>query len=74
MQSGTCFPIFVGGSALADGMTVNSLAPQSCSKLRCTKCDKRVVRFQNNVAWKESVDYLFVRNHNTNIAKLETGC
>jgi hypothetical protein len=49
------------------------MKPASCSKLRCTKCDKRVVRFSDDVRWKASVDYLFVRNHNTNVSALREG-
>lgn len=40
--------------------------------MKCTNCDKKVVRFINGI-WNESVDYMFVRNHVTNLQKLETG-
>ena len=66
---GKCYPIYLGGSALQDGQTMSSLQPRSCTKLRCINCDKRVLRYVNN-KWKASVDYLFVRNHNTNPKEL----
>ena len=59
----------MGGSSLIDGKTLNSLNPKSCDKLRCYNCDKKVHRFTNS-KWKDTVDYLFVRNHNTNPKEL----
>ena len=35
----------------------------------CYNCDKKVHRFTNK-RWKPIVDYLFVRNHNTNLKEL----
>mgnify|MGYP000583460324 CR=1 FL=1 len=32
----------------------------------CFNCDKKVHRFLN-ASWQPHVDYLFVRNHNTNV-------
>ena len=55
------------------GLKISSLEPFSCSKLRCFACDKKIVRFSGDVAWKESVDYIFVRNFNTQPEKLEEG-
>jgi len=52
---------------------MNSMAAKSCSKLRCTKCDKKIVRFEDDVRWAESVDYIFVRNYNTYPEKLREG-
>lgn len=54
-------------------MTQSSLKPLSCSKLRCTACDKKVVRFAEDVKWKATVDYIFVRNYNTQPEKLREG-
>lgn len=65
--------MFVGGSQLQEGMTESSLRPASCNRLRCSKCDKKVVRFGDDVRWAPSVDYIFVRNYNTNSAKLREG-
>ena len=66
---GKCYPLYIGGAALKDGITLSSLDPHSCSSLRCCGCDKKVHRFPGN-RWKSSVDYLFVRNHNTNLKEL----
>ena len=45
----------------------------SCSTLRCRDCDKKVVRFWDNVKWAEHVDYIFVRNYNTSVDRLREG-
>ena len=63
----------VGGCDLDDGLSESSFAPRSCSKLRCSKCDKKVVRFSDNVRWSAKVDYIFVRNYNTQPQKLREG-
>ena len=68
-----CFPLFIGGSSLADGQTNASFAPMSCDALRCSECDKKVVRFSDNVKWASHVDYLFVRNFNTSVNRLREG-
>lgn len=62
---GECYPLFLGGSSLADGKTQSSLKPMSCAKLRCSACDKKIVRFNGDVKWSGTVDYIFVRNYNT---------
>lgn len=67
-----CYPLFIGGAGLPHGKTEYSTKPHSCSSLKCVKCDKKVQRFIN-ACWKDSVDYLFVRNHNTNHQQLQTG-
>lgn len=59
----------MGGSSLADGLTQSSLNPRSCNKLRCIDCDKKVVKYPD-CKWKSTVDYLFVRNHLTNLKEL----
>jgi len=47
----------------------------SCDKLRCSECNKRIVRFADNVKWNdEVVDYIYVRNYNTYPEKLREGC
>ncbi len=61
----TCFPLFMGGTKLPKGQTHSTMHPFSCSTLRCFSCDKKVHRFLN-AKWGSSVDYMFVRNHNTN--------
>lgn len=45
---GKCYPLYMGGSSLIDGQTLNSLNPKSCDKLRCYNCDKKVHRFMNS--------------------------
>ena len=73
-KGGKCYPIFVGGSSLANGQTSSSMAPVSCDKLRCGDCAKRIVRFAEDCRWNTSiVDYLFVRNFNTSPDKLRDG-
>jgi hypothetical protein len=44
---------------------------RACSKLRCTKCDFAVARFEG-CEWKADVDYLFFRNNHPEAAKLKT--
>ncbi|TNV83765.1 hypothetical protein FGO68_gene14526 [Halteria grandinella] len=70
--SGSCYPLFIGGSSLKSGITQSSISPQSCSSLHCLSCDKPVHHFPGN-KWRPHVDYLFVRNHNTNIKELVKG-
>ena len=45
----------------------------SCEALRCAACDKKVVRFADDVKWADYVDYMFVRNFNTSINRLREG-
>ena len=71
--AGKCYPLFIGGSDLPDGHTPNSFSPKCCCMLRCSQCDKRVVRFADDVKWKANVDYIFVRNYNTFVEKLREG-
>ena len=39
--------------------------------MRCSKCDFKVVRFDDQ-RWSDSVDYMFFRNFMGNLAKLRT--
>lgn len=64
-----CYPLTLGGASLEHGLSEDTLYPKSCSSLRCYKCDKKVHRFING-SWHATVDYMFVRNHNTNVVKL----
>ena len=68
-----CFPLCIGGSSLPDGQTNTSFEPMCCEALRCSACDKKVVRFSDNVKWADSVDYIFVRNFNTSVNRLREG-
>ena len=67
---GKCYPLIMGGTSLEDGLTTSSLQPKCCDKLRCYDCHKKVVKYRNQ-KWKSNVDYLFVRNHVTNLKELE---
>jgi len=67
-----CFQLYLGGCSLPQGKTETSMKPMSCSSLRCFNCDKKVHRFING-SWHSSVDYMFVRNNNTNTEVLKTG-
>lgn len=67
-----CYPLLIGGTILQQGLTTSSMKPMSCSTLRCFNCDKKVHRFVN-ASWTKDVDYLFVRNNNTNLLKLQQG-
>lgn len=69
---GKCYPVFLAGTDLQPGMTSSSINPKACDKLRCIDCDKRVHRFEN-MSWKLTVDYLFVRNYQTNMKELTKG-
>jgi hypothetical protein len=66
-----CYPLHVGGMSLKAGCTLNSMSAKSCDKLRCSACDKSVMRLDNNCKWNDSiVDYLFFRNHRTRPERL----
>ena len=68
-----CFPLFIGGADLQDGQTNSRFSPFCCEALRCSACDKRIVRFSDNVKWADHVDYMFVRNFNTSVHRLREG-
>jgi len=57
---------------MPNGQTQDSRIPHSCDSLKCFNCDKKVQRFING-SWHASVDYLFVRNNNTNVEELQKG-
>ena len=67
-----CSKLYLGGIMLEQGMTESSMKPRSCSSLKCFQCDKKVHRYAN-ASWNETVDYLFVRNNNTNLDRLREG-
>ena len=66
-----CFPLFIGGPELDDGITENSFNPKNCSSLRCTNCDHTIKRFIGK-KWIEDLNYLFFRNYISNTKMLET--
>jgi hypothetical protein len=57
-----CVHLFLGGTSLTDGITVDSNDPHFCSNMFCISCDHLVIRIPNR-RWKESTDYLFLRNN-----------
>jgi hypothetical protein len=46
-------------------MTSDVGDPHHCSTLFCVSCDHEVIRFLNR-KWRESTDYLFLRNNYPN--------
>jgi hypothetical protein len=65
-----CMSLFIGGAGQARGRN-GSLVGQvlCCDSLRCTKCDFKVIWFENR-SWKDDVDYLFFRNNYPTDSKL----
>lgn len=62
----------MGGTNLTEGLTQSSVNPRACNRLRCLDCDKKVLMFGGK-KWTSNVDYLFVRNYNTNPKELIKG-
>lgn len=57
-----CVQVCLGGTRVPVGMTTDLDDPHFCSNLFCISCDHIVVRFPDR-RWKESTDYLFLRNN-----------
>ncbi|CAG9322922.1 unnamed protein product [Blepharisma stoltei] len=57
-----CYPLCIGGSNLEVGICFSSASLKCCNKMRCTKCDLSVKRYQNKI-WKDGCNYLFFRNN-----------
>ncbi|KAJ8353966.1 hypothetical protein SKAU_G00215330 [Synaphobranchus kaupii] len=64
-----CCPVFLGGSSVASGVGT-STSQRTCSQLRCTSCDFRVISFDDH-EWDSSCDYLFLRNNMPDRQKLQ---
>ena len=64
-----CLAPHLCGTAFPVGLTSSSASPHSCDRLRCTKCDFRVTLIPGS-AWKQGVDYLFLRNNAPDVARL----
>jgi hypothetical protein len=60
-----CAQIFMGGSDLPEGLTPDLSDPHFCANLFCVSCDHKVIRFKDR-KWKDSTDYLFLRNNYPN--------
>eukprot|EP00899_Mesostigma_viride_P015831 jgi/Mesvir1/24249/Mv10953-RA.1 len=56
-----CTTVFIGPVSMKLGRTTGLTAVRCCDKLRCTKCDFRVLNFDGK-EWFEDVEYLFFRN------------
>uniref|UniRef100_A0A7R9YQK2 Cilia- and flagella-associated protein 418 n=1 Tax=Chlamydomonas euryale TaxID=1486919 RepID=A0A7R9YQK2_9CHLO len=55
--------LFIGGAHTPQGRNGASAGVLNrCNNLRCTKCDFKVIWFDNQ-GWLDSVDYLFLRNN-----------
>jgi hypothetical protein len=57
-----CSHIFLGGTHLREGVTVNEDDPSFCTSLFCISCDHPVLRFRDRM-WSNTTDYLFLRNN-----------
>ncbi|XP_054637914.1 cilia- and flagella-associated protein 418 isoform X3 [Dunckerocampus dactyliophorus] len=55
-----CCPVYLGGSAITNGVGTATSKSRSCDQLRCTSCDFRVLTF-DGWEWDPSCDYLFLR-------------
>lgn len=51
-----------GGCSLGTGRNSGVGAIACCDQLRCTKCDCRVISF-NDIEWRLEVNYMFFRNN-----------
>jgi hypothetical protein len=54
--------LFVGETALIDGVTIDANDLHFCTNRFCISCDHLVIRF-NDRRGKETADYLFLRNN-----------
>lgn len=65
-----CMSLFIGGAGSARGRNGSLVGcVLGCDTLRCTKCDFKVIWYENR-AWKGDVDYLFFRNNYPTESKL----
>ncbi|XP_067121034.1 cilia- and flagella-associated protein 418-like [Centruroides vittatus] len=64
-----CFPIYLGGTSIMTGLSTN-LKQRTCDNLRCIKCDFKVSSF-DNFTWKNTTDYIFLRNNMPDFNKLK---
>lgn len=66
-----CITLFLGGTEHDRGRNGASLGTLTCcNSMRCTKCDFKVLAF-NDQEWDSSADYLFFRNNYPTTDKLE---
>jgi hypothetical protein len=57
-----CSHIFLGGTHLRDGVTIDDEDPSFCTSLFCISCDHPVLRFRDRM-WSDATNYLFLRNN-----------
>jgi hypothetical protein len=57
-----CSHVFLGGTHLKDGITIDEDNPSFCTSLFCISCDHPVLRFRDRM-WSGATDYLFLRNN-----------
>eukprot|EP00668_Euglena_longa_P001850 GGOE01002171.1.p1 GENE.GGOE01002171.1~~GGOE01002171.1.p1 ORF type:complete len:242 (+),score=48.30 GGOE01002171.1:88-726(+) len=65
-----CGTVKVGGTAWPAGCSPTFMVEKKCDNLRCTKCDFRVIWF-DDYAWSPSVNYIFLRNNVPDFQKLQ---
>eukprot|EP00667_Euglena_gracilis_P021620 EG_transcript_23743 len=65
-----CGVVKVGGTDWPTGCSPTSMVDRKCDNLRCTKCDFRVIWF-DNYAWSPTVNYIFLRNNVPDFFKLQ---
>ena len=68
--SNECYPVFIGGANLEGGITLSSIQPRSCERLKCNDCEKRVIRFPN-YKWKPMIDSTFLATQSFNPLNLQ---
>lgn len=68
--SARCFALCIGGSSVSIGHG-NSVNRRSCSTIRCTSCDFKVISF-DDFEWDPTTDYLFLRNNAPDFERLKS--
>ncbi|MEW5299128.1 MAG: hypothetical protein WDW38_005022 [Sanguina aurantia] len=67
-----CIALFLGGTEHERGRNGSALGTLTCcNSMRCTKCDFKVISFDDQ-QWEGAADYLFFRNNYPTTEKLET--
>mmetsp|Transcript_65608 Transcript_65608/g.116788 ORF Transcript_65608/g.116788 Transcript_65608/m.116788 type:complete len:262 (-) Transcript_65608:1016-1801(-) len=65
-----CGVLKIGGTDWPTGCSPTSLVDKKCDNIRCTKCDFKVIWF-DNYSWDPSVTYIFLRNNVPDFDKLK---
>ncbi len=70
VSSFKCMGLFLGGAGARRGRNGADIGVvRCCDALRCTKCDFKVIAFQQQ-GWRAGAEYLFFRNNYPTEAKL----